>query len=78
MNVDSSRKHTRAEIEEVSRMMEVIQMPAYTVKEAERISGLSKHRIYDLIQEKKIDSERDINNQIRISYEALMHYLNTH
>jgi excisionase family DNA binding protein len=67
---------TPREIEEVSRMME-LQMPAYTVKEAERISGLSKHRIYDLIQEGRIDSERDINNQIRISYEALMHYLNT-
>jgi excisionase family DNA binding protein len=58
--------------------MEVLQMPAYTVKEAERISGLSNHRVYELIKEKKIESERDVNGQIRISYEALMHYLNTH
>ncbi len=64
-------------LEEVSRIIEVLEIPAFTVKEAERISGLSNHRIYALLKEGRIESETDINGQLRISYEALLHYLNT-
>lgn len=56
-------------------MMQKLELPMYTVSEAEKLSGLSKNMAYKYIREGKLSATSDVNGQIRIPYEELVRFV---
>ncbi len=56
-------------------MMQRLELPMYTVSEAEKIAGLPKNMGYKLIRQGALFATHDVNNQLRIPYEELVRFV---
>lgn len=56
-------------------MMQRLELPMYTVSEAEKLSGLPKNMGYKAIRQGVLSATRDVNGQLRIPYEELVRFV---
>ncbi len=53
--------------------MKVQDLPTYGIAEGEKLLGLTRHRLYALIKEGRVEAVRDVTGQLKITYEELFH-----
>lgn len=56
-------------------MIQRLELPMYTVSEAEKLASLPKNMGYKLIRQGQLSATRDVNNQLRIPYGELVRFI---
>ena len=56
-------------------MMQKFDLPMYTIREAELLAKAPKNIFYKYIRDGELNAVKDVNGQLRIPYEELVHFV---
>jgi excisionase family DNA binding protein len=55
----------------VRQLMQILEMPSFTVREAAKLLGVRRETVYWYINHGRVAAKRDVCNQWRIPYQEL-------